>query len=248
MPWGKPKYYYSKTGKARTWAGRKARKYRKTYKRYRPRVQRWALGNNFPSVCKMKMRYSTNGTLNSGGAADYTVVDYRANSIYDPQTAVGGGQPSAYTIAATRYGMYSVKACKVECRWIQSSDTINAFVGFMAADDGTVTWPNSATSWVQQVREGWNKDAVGIFLDCHNVPTGKMVGWTKKYISMKRILGPKANDNDNVAEFGANPTASGTIRLFAAAADEASFSVSTNYELRITYYCILTEPLRDYTN
>lgn len=66
----------------------------------------------FPSIKRVKLKYITTVNLNPT-AGSSAVVHFRANSVYDPEYAIGGHQPMWSDVYASIYENYRVYFCKI---------------------------------------------------------------------------------------------------------------------------------------
>lgn len=70
------------------------------------------------------------------------VTSYRANSLFDPTVASGGGQPRGFDQLATLYKRYQVYALVVEADFffntVNQNEWIRCFIGGRSSTDGTV--------------------------------------------------------------------------------------------------------------
>lgn len=64
----------------------------------------------------VKLKYSSNGSLNITGGSQKAQYSYNLNSLYDPDRTGGGHQPRYYDQWMTLYNYYRVYACKYTIR------------------------------------------------------------------------------------------------------------------------------------
>jgi hypothetical protein len=107
---------------ARRWArtGRRPafRRHRRSFRRH-TRRKMWK--TPYSDFRNTKFTYHYAKLIASGAGPTFALEQLRANSIYDPEYAVGGGQPAGYNEAARLWTYYDVRACKVTCKFINAS-------------------------------------------------------------------------------------------------------------------------------
>jgi len=217
---------------------RKSRPSRSSFRR-RPRRSRFARGNASTSCVYMKMRYQISSSL-AAGAAAYQYAHFRLNSINDPMYAAGGGKPSGYTVAATRYQKYRVLGAKVDCTFTAKEATMPVNVGFYAADYSTYHHVNSASTVADQLKEGWNSRYA--VLDGLDIPQGRHKARLTRYFSIKKIVGPASviaqgdiaiNDDPDDVDLA-------SLTVCCGSADESTVGADVRFDMIITYYVKLT--------
>lgn len=109
---------YSKGTKKTTFASRS-----KALALYRPRV----VNNNAPRSQRFKLTYRTSMEVPFGYTIGTVATYYRQNSLYDPEVAVGGGQPVGFDQLALTYNAFYVWGCKAVVR-IGAADRATAAV------------------------------------------------------------------------------------------------------------------------
>lgn len=84
--------------------------------------------------------------MNGGAVADSIVLPYifRANSIWDPEFAVGGFPATYWSIYSQLYSGYRVHGCKITCRFVPvNANTGPSTVGIRSYDDRGGTTPTT---------------------------------------------------------------------------------------------------------
>lgn len=105
---------------------RKRRKFSKRKFSRKLRVPRGlktsTIGTTVPDRLRCKLKYFEQKPFNIalGGNQYYTI---RANSFFDPDFSLGGGQPVGYDQWAAFYNYYRVKACKIKMTVVQNGAT-----------------------------------------------------------------------------------------------------------------------------
>lgn len=87
--------------------------------RYRRKKWSWSAGM-FPNAIRTKLVYVTNGDDTTAGGTGY--LYFRGNSVYDPDYAVGGGQPQFYDQLAVLYQRYFVHASQIDVHLTTTDD------------------------------------------------------------------------------------------------------------------------------
>lgn len=135
-----------------------------------------------PDRARMKLRYFGQKQFNItlGGNQYYS---FNANSFFDPDGAVGGGQPVGFDQWSAFYNYYRVRACKFKCTIIQASSTA-------ANVTQLILLPTSDTSGTTSQSIIVNAQQPYAKTRFTNVQSGSGgVVTLKSYMSTKRILG-----------------------------------------------------------
>jgi hypothetical protein len=72
---------------------------------------RHPVGGLFPDILSTKLRY-VKYDVSSGSYQ--ALIQFRGNGMYDPEYAVGGGQPMGYDQITALYNKYKVKSCGIK--------------------------------------------------------------------------------------------------------------------------------------
>lgn len=94
----------------------KKRTFKKRYVKYKRGVP-----SGMPNIRIAKLRYSSQEQLTSSGALVGNI--WRANSINDPQEAIGGHQPMGHDTWATLFHHYVVLGSKITVNFVSSATT-----------------------------------------------------------------------------------------------------------------------------
>lgn len=166
-----------------------------TRKRNYPRRIIRAVG--VPKQAYAKLRYMNFTEFNlAAGAANYT--KFRLNSLFDPEVALGGGQPYYHDQWSALFARYRVYGCKVEVTLSCSSSSTNLFhptVVLLSFADSTPLWSN-------QITASCSKRAIRRQL----IP-GQQVVTLKKYYDLAAVAGVSKWEYNNVEVFQALCTA-----------------------------------------
>lgn len=128
---------------------RRTRRMVRRYRRRRPRPAAMRILSRrmpalFPDVAKVKFHYST---LESFSLEQNIIGNrvYRLNSLYDPEFALGGGQPMGFDQWSTFYLKYLVYASRIKLEFIMESvNPIEVFLG----PDNDESPPSTSDQWV----------------------------------------------------------------------------------------------------
>lgn len=228
-----PKAYKKKTSYRK-------RPYRKKKKKYNmiPRIR---LGG-FPQKQLVRLRYVQTASYNAGAGA-YSLLEYRANSLFDPNKTGVGHQPSNYDVWAGIYEKYTVLGAKCTSVWVPTTGTtLNppALLVQALSHDGSTISTAHATGGV---------DAIIEQPDCHVSRTymgssaNKSPMLIQKY-SAKRFHGVKdVNDVDSLtALVTANPDEEAIFEVAAVSPDNTVDPVSVHIRTTIEYIVMFKEP------
>lgn len=188
---------------------------------------------------------------------------FRLNSIYDPDYAAGGTQPTGYSQYAALYGRYRVHACKVSSNFVRchaaaTSNDVQGkpIVAFICAQppenaisydtpDAIVEGSSRYSAWslLWDNPGGYRTATVTDYATCDpkNV---------KKYFNIKSIIG-YYDGGDDTAAFGANPSRNCFVDIGITTADGIAPTTNSDYYVGVwsilTYYCEFYQPKAPYT-
>lgn len=233
--------------KRRTYKRRKKRTYKRRYTKKRKYVRRrrqLRLGGGLFAKSKIvKLRYVTTYVIAPfAGTGLFTHVVFRANSIHDPEHAVGGHQPYGHDEWALNYENYQVLGSK--CSTLFSADTgdqkSSAQVTTMANNYTTLSAAHLNVN-TNQENPTWNTGVK------HLYPLGSTKSTVKSVatFSSTRDLKIAPNSDEQKVAFGANPSGTDRIWFFhVCAAEYAAMGVSfVSCTTTIDYIVRLTDPL-----
>lgn len=105
-------------------------------------------GIGFPDKLTTNLVYSESIILTPTALLPTPYVAYKPTSLYDPQDALGGGQPTWFDQLATVYQRYIVNGCKMTAYFslpTQTAANIGPYLcGIQAGDSNVLTTTNSA--------------------------------------------------------------------------------------------------------
>lgn len=155
---------------------------------------------------------------------------FRGNSIYDPQTGLGGIQPLGYDQWAAFYGRYLCMGSKCSVTFTRTSAAPLPVEYLISAnhDSTSISDMDSAAAQPYATRIAREQFSGTVTL--------------KKYMSTAKLFGVKriAPDVDEAyaADFGTDPTNTWYWKIAAQAADKTSTQSIIGF-VDITYYCRL---------
>jgi len=79
--------------------------------------------SGFPARKRLTLRYSTFEVLQYNAGAQFAQLDFRANSLYDPEYAVGGHQPMGFDQWMKFYKNYTVLRSRIKIASSPSTNT-----------------------------------------------------------------------------------------------------------------------------
>jgi len=102
-----------------TWRKRRTFRRRRSRRSYRRRSKRVSIGrwrSILPDCKKFKLKYvdyiTHEATTTVSGSL--LIGSYRANSMYDPEVALGGGQPAGFDQLCLQYNKFYVSGCSIK--------------------------------------------------------------------------------------------------------------------------------------
>jgi len=105
-------------------------------------------GVGFPDKLTTNLVYSESFVLTPSAVLPTPYLAYKPTSLYDPQDALGGGQPTWFDQLATVYQRYKVNGCKMTAYFslpTQTAANIGPYLcGIQAGDSNALTTTNSA--------------------------------------------------------------------------------------------------------
>lgn len=82
-----------------------------------------------PREMRVKLRYHTVAVLAAPAAGVASYATYRANGPYDPEEAIGGGQPRYYDQWSAIYNQVTTVGAKCTVTFANELDSFNQFIG-----------------------------------------------------------------------------------------------------------------------
>lgn len=196
-------------------------------------IARWK--NPLPHSGYYKMKYCSITQMGHLTIANnYTDIDvFNANSMYDPEEALGGGQPMGFDQfcgANAPFNRYKVVASKITVNVHNTNDTMRTIrVSVLPTLDNTMT---QASFIVLQSMPNCKQIVMENQHDTRNKVTN--------YMSTKRIWAQPLGDGNFAALYNSNP---GYRWYWQVVIDGSTQAVEQNikYDIEITYYCQLTQ-------
>lgn len=212
---------YRKTKKA------PRRKYgRRKYKRRMGRMVRAPrMGTGIAPAVFAKLKYVETYSGNTG-SAPYQ-VNYRGNSLFDPNVAIGGHQPLYFDQYMALYGKYLVLGSSMKLTVTNGSNT---------AALQCVLWPNTDVTVLATVSEVLEQTKASTM---RTIPLGQSLAYsTKRYAKTSTVLGlskVQLGEEELSGTSSANPANEWFWSILFSSIDGSS-TVSVAYCVEITYY------------
>lgn len=238
MPFRRRGFYVARPRRYRRYLARKRgrARFRKKYVRgagrltvYKPiksRVAPWTRS------AYTTMDYTSTFLLRVGAVGDLTNwATYRANSIYDPLSAIGGESPWGKPEWAAMYAKYRVVGVKVTAYYTGDVDVNGGCLAFVGMIDSSQVTTMAVSLGAEQIIRQRNF----AWTHCNNID-GRGTSTVKKYASIANIEGRNIKgESDYESTMGANPTKVPQILVGVSAwrsQQEANYDVL----LKIRYY------------
>lgn len=215
----------------RTYAVRARRTRRRTMvrkRRARPRMYR-SVG--IPKQMFAKLRYTTYSNLSLAPAAT-NFVEYRLNSLHDPEVAIGGNQPYYFDQYAALYAKYLVYGCKIQVNVTCNSANSNVlFPSIVMVAYGGDTSPGWTSNLNMQDAKGalWRRP----------IP-GQNGFYMTKYYNNAAVIGVPKNkyavDDLFSSSVTTDPFTVSRVQLNVQNYDLGA-TVVVQFHVRLTYYC-----------
>lgn len=179
---------------------RKRRPNRSSYRRYKRKSYRPLKIGGFPQTKYVKLRYAYRSLLSCSDAGQ-NYVSIRSNDIYDPETAVGGGQPGWHDTWQQIYYKYCVVGAKCTVRFAQVEDTSNALAPLaVVLSHGDSADPTAFSDYTNMRMNG---NTVSRLIN----PGSSYARPLTQYFSLKKYLRANGGASSSfVTAFGSNPT------------------------------------------
>lgn len=232
---------------------RRGRKRKRVYRRKRytrrprrfNRISRWG-GISLESTFRkaVKFRFVTHVKLDASAAP--AVVQYRANSPYDPEYAIGGSSVLKWSYYQNLYKRYICVASRMKVTTL----------GENAPDVANPSYPGVLTLYLSHDATGlttW-ENYIAQGRGAYILTSGNPGAYTKKTMSCrfsaKKFFNIK-DVKDNFIDFGcdtnANPPADAYYILTQEGMQTAANPQAVNCLVVIDYWCIFSEPLNTFT-
>lgn len=196
---------------------------------------------SFPNQMRVRLKYQSyfDASIPSTGPVYYF---WRANSIFDPDAAVGGGQPRGFSQWSNFYEKYHVMGANCQLRLLDK-DTGTSTTGTVTGLYGVAL--KDSTTAITSIKEFTeDDDSVYSGYDSWHAANKLMLKFdVKKHFGIQDIL-----DNDNLGgttgvTFGANPV---DQAFFVTWANQAPSSGSASqpfaWDVLLTYDVVFSDP------
>lgn len=234
MAYPRRRTYKRKRPYRRTFRKKVTRKVR-AYKRTR-RFYKNILYNKGAMLGKTKvvnLAYHDISHLAYGGVSGAPVyLNWRANSIYDPDYRLGGGQPMAHDQWGDLFDRYKVIGAKITCRFMWRSTPAQIHRCGITLDRDIAP----AITFSQMLEQTHGKKTAFLKPDSLS-----MVTLTANF-SPKKFFGDRYKDADTTADFGADPVAPAFFRPWIFPVDGAASGAEVTVDTMIEYIVLLSEP------
>lgn len=215
-------------------AGGKRRRRRRARRERTFKIQQ--LGVAIPKSQRVRMRFCGPVSIDSNGSS-IAIAQYRANSIVDPDAALGGKNPLGYDQWKVWYNHYVVVGSRLTFKLFPTTNTTNIpnVVGVYLSDDTFI--PNQYDSLIMQGRGHYKI-----------VPTAQASGGAytltanfsaRKFFNIKDV-------RDNVDRIGATfdsiPNEGSTFNLYCQPVDKLTNTGGFSGTVVIDYIVELSEP------
>lgn len=218
----------------------------KTYKAKYPKTVYLPLfaanGAIGPTRIRTRLRYAGLYTSTTSSGSSSSPVVFRMNSIYDPEVAIGGGQPYGMDqIVNMGYNKYIVRGYKLEV-WPASRGPIGGAVGSHAVSFQTVgTGGALNVSYASAMMRGFKHKTIQYQVNgtgangCDTPQGGFKDGYIKKFWRIKDVIGRPQDDVEDSAVINADPS---QVCLVSVCADvnPVSASIAFVFYAKMTYY------------
>lgn len=184
-------------------------------------------------------RYGETGTITTGTAGALSIINFRANGMYDPYATGTGHQPMYFDQMSALYNHWTVIGSKITVTFCQLPDAAGTrppvTVGCFLNDDTTSTGGFYAILENAQARHKTMTQNTGVPVTIVN-----------KYSAKKNFGGSIVNNSLFIGTIASDPAEQMYYTLFA----ESSASITActvMWKLRIDYIAVWTE-LKDLIN
>lgn len=187
-----------------------------------------SLSFGFPDVFKTRLKYNEVVHLSSILPSYLAYATYRANSVYDPNYAIGGASPRFFNQFKAVYDKYVVLGCKVKVMFSNQSTTVPANVLIWFGDE-LLLLPT------------FNDYAESRYKKLNTIGSSQGEGNTtlSMFMPMKKLLGQNSLNSDPYvySYVNTNPTDEVFFALVASATDSSS-AVNVYATMEVTYYVL----------
>lgn len=183
----------------------------------------------FPDETMVKLKYTQIYNVSTGSNIDN--VQYRGNGPFDPEVAVGGGQPPMYDTYTSMYYRYDCRGCRIKATLLPTTNTVAASSivwGIIPTNDSSYSY--TLGDIIEQPLSKW-KTANALYgagrnqTIVHYMSTQKMKGLRKGQL----------NDDTYHADTSSTPISQWYWDVLVSSADEATVPIC-NIVVELTYY------------
>lgn len=225
--------------------GRRYARYKRRYTRYRRRYRRnprtrvvtskakgpWGITDNL----FVKLKYKE--VIGVSSSDSYNIYQFRGNGPYDPQVALGGGRPQAWTQWSQFYRKYRCRGSAIQIKAISDGGNSQTL--------GIAVWPNGAGEPVPLNNDELLEQAY-VRNTYVGLQSGKGISYVKNYMSSKKQFGVK-NINDELnyaANMGNLPASEWYWNIGVWNVAEDSVLQGAYLEVTIWYYITLEQRIQ----
>lgn len=198
--------------------------------------------SQFPKSMRVKLKYQVAfaGSIPAGSTpAQYF---WRANSVFDPDAAIGGGQPTGFTQWSNFYEKYTV--VKSNCRLrLLDKDTGTSGTGTVTGLWGVALRDTTTTlTSIRQVTEDDQSKYSG-YDSWHAAATVTQYFDASKHFGVNNILDNSQLQGTTGATLGSNPTDQAYFVTWAIQSPDAGATAQPFlWDVLLTYDVIFTDP------
>lgn len=197
---------------------------------------------SFPKTMRVKLKYQVAfaGSIPAGNTpAQYF---WRANSVFDPDAAIGGGQPTGFTQWSNFYEKYTVVKSTCQLRLLDK-DTGTSTTGTVTGLWGVALRDSTgALTSLRQVTEDDNSVYSG-YDSWHAAAKLKMGFDAAKHFGVKNLLDNNQLQGLTGATLGSNPTEQAYFVTWAVQSPDAGATAQPFlWDVLLTYDVIFTDP------
>lgn len=198
----------------------------------------------FPTEMRVKLKYSycTDFTIASGPQPNY--VAFRANSVFDPEAAIGGGTPTGFVQWSSFYSLYTVVGSSAKMRLIDrdtettATGTYNGLMGIAVKDTSIPIAPWTQSQLITDSDS--NYCASSSYTPNQRVIKNFNAG---RYFGIKDILDDDALAGQTGSTLGSNPSQQAYFICWANLGTTGSSAAQvTQMEVLLEYDVIFRKP------
>lgn len=210
------------------------RKRNRRYGRRRARFYKKPTALGLPMSKFARLRYTEAIVLDPGVGGLVSKYHFRANSLYDPNSAGTGHQPMTFDQIATFYNHYVVTGAKMTLKAYSTDPTtaVPNILGIMLNDDNTT--PAEFSEVIEQ-----RKCRYTIVSPAQKVATLTSTFSAKKFFNVSDI---KDNYDRLGASVDTNPTEGAFFTIFALPMNSSTDTAAFNVLVTIDYIAHFSEP------